>query len=662
MLRGSLLFVVIISLLGSSARGQPSLSHCSPGAVQPGQTTELTLLGAKLDDPLNIWTSFPAKVELLPGSEENKDQKVRKCKITLEANTVVSLGGIVVGTSAGASDVLLVMVDDLKSVSDSGKNHSTETAQAIEVPAAIDGVADGPQFDYYKFAAKAGQRVAIEVVAARMGSAMDPVVRLVDPDGKELALVDDDESIGADCRLAVRCERDGQYQLVIHDNQYRSGGRYRLRLGDFPLVTAAFPLGGRVGSTARIQFAGPGAEGAEPVFLRVPETDTAGGVPIAAKLPSGTSSAMAILAASRLPEMREAEPNDAQKVATALTLPCALNGILQQTGDRDYYTFAATKGQAFAFKAVSRSLGSPSLVFMRLLDANGKSLTETKVNDADEFSMTYTFPADGMYCLMAQDLLRRGGSEHAYRVEIEPNEGFTLSLKNDKNSKLKFNNVKATGAFALDVQIARRAYDGPIEFSLQAGGQQCWLVNPGAPAKSKAHKLIIAVAPDAQPGDLQVVRLVGQATVNGRNLASIVETKAIVRAKRPQLAYPPTWFDGLLTVAITGESEPFFATKLNSESIALAPDTGQGAFTVALERKNKEFKEGIVVTLEGLPTGFSYSVKQDKDNYNVTVNGPKGGTSAQYPIRVLSFAVFKGNGQILASEAVLRTGSANTGS
>ena len=660
------LFVATLLVLVQTVWGQPSVSHSTPSALQPGKTVELTLHGAKLDDPLSLWTSFPAKVELLPGNKDNKDQKSRKCKITLAAEVPTSLGGIVVGTAAGASDLLLVMIDDLPSVAEAGNNHTLETAQAIKVPAAIDGSADGSKFDFYKFNVKAGQRIAVEAVAARVGSSMDPVIRLLGPDNTELVLKDDDESFGADCRFAYTCKQDGEHRIEIHDNQYRSGGRYRLRLGDFPLVSVPFPLGGRLGSTARFEFVGPGAEKAVPVFLRVPETTTPGSVPIAAKFPSGASSSMAVLTTTRLPELREAEPNNGQKVATPLTLPCAVNGILQQASDRDYYTFPATKGQPFQFKARSRSLGSPSLLFMRLLDANGKTLAETKVNDTDEFLLSYTFKADGMYCLMVEDLLRRGGPEHAYRVEVDRNEGFTLSLKNDKDSKLKFMNGTTTGAFQLEVQIARRGYDGPIEFSLAGDCQKCELINPTAPAKSKTHKLIVAADPTAKPGDLQVVQLVGRADVNGREVSAIVETKAIVRAKRPQLAYPPAWSNGLLSVAIGAKAAPFFATKLDTQAVTFSAADGKAQFEVSLERKNKEFKEGIVLALDGLPAGFTYSVKQgkdkEKDKYSVTVKGPKDSGTAQYPFKILSFAELKGSGQVLVTEAVLQTGVANTGS
>ena len=48
---------------------QPALTSSTPAAVAPGKTIDLVLTGQKLDDPLQIWSSFPAKIELVPLAE-----------------------------------------------------------------------------------------------------------------------------------------------------------------------------------------------------------------------------------------------------------------------------------------------------------------------------------------------------------------------------------------------------------------------------------------------------------------------------------------------------------------------------------------------------------------------------------------------------------------
>jgi len=195
--------VIVVLLLVEQAFAQPAVSATSPSAVQPGQTIELTLQGAKLDGPLQVWTSFPAKVELVPGAADAKDQASRVCKVTIDATVSVGIGGLIVSSPAGVSDVALVLIDDLPSVADNGANHAIAQAQAVTIPAAIDGTADGTSFDFYKFTGKKDQRISLEVIGARVGSTLDSVVRLLGADGGELLLADDDASTGADSRLSL---------------------------------------------------------------------------------------------------------------------------------------------------------------------------------------------------------------------------------------------------------------------------------------------------------------------------------------------------------------------------------------------------------------------------------------------------------------------------
>ncbi|MCA9125008.1 MAG: PPC domain-containing protein [Planctomycetaceae bacterium] len=644
---------IVCLVLAQAVYAQPSVSYTLPSAVRPGQTTELTLHGAKLDDPLQIWTSFPAKVEIVPGAADAKDQKSRVCKVTIDSAVPVGIGGIVVGSPTGVSDVALVMIDDLASAADNGANHAIDKAQVVTIPAAIDGTADGTSFDFYKFVGKKDQRISLEVVAARVGTTLDSVVRLLRPDGSELMLVDDDESVGADSRLSLMLPADGDYFIELHDNQYRGGGRYRLRVGDFPLVSVPYPLGGRLGSTAQFHFAGPASEGAAPVVLRIPDEVTSGRLSVAAKFPSGTSSGLGTIVASSLPEATEAEPNDSAKVATPVTIPAAVNGHFHSEGDRDFYTFAAMKDQSLSFRAVSRSLGSPSLLYMRLFDGTDKQLAETKVDDNAEWTLNHKFPADGMYCLMVEDLLRRGGPPHAYRVEIEPTPGFSLAIKNDKDTRLQFNAPVNNGALALVVQCNRSGYDGAVDLSLENDSVGLRLLNPTIPAKAKEHRLLIAVPENATAGSLDPIRIVGTATVNDRPHTAVVETVTTLRAKRPQLTFPPEWMNGLVSVVVGGNLDSFYAVKPAAPIVAFDKASGQATIALNLERTNKDFKEAITVMVEDLPGGFSSTVKADKDTYNVTVTGPKDAADGTHAIRIVSYGEFKGQGMLAVNEIPL---------
>jgi hypothetical protein len=545
------------------------------------------------------------------------------------------------------------MVDDLPSVADNGQNHAAAQAQVLTLPIAIDGVCDGTAFDFFKFTGKKEQRVSVEVVAARLASTLDPVLRLLDSTGKELLLVDDDPSFGADCRFSLALPADGEYVLELRDNQFRGGGRYRMRIGDFPLVSAPYPLGGRFGSTMRFRFSGPVADAAAPVFLRLPDDGPSGRQSIGAKLPNGQSSGMATIVTSRLADIVETEPNSDWKVATLTSLPCAVNGTFQEARDRDYYQFAATKGQVMQFRAVSRSLGSPSYLVLRVLNADGGQVAESPINDSDETSVAFTFPADGMYGLLVEDLLGRGGPEYAYRVEIEPNEGFALTLKQDKDTRTKFSPPLNQGALAFTVTVARRAYDGPIQLSIDSTTPGYTLLNGVIPEKANEHRVIVRPPSGQTAGALHAIHLVGSATIQGRPYRVPMSTSPALKARWPQLSFPPAWLDGLMTASIAGELPAFYNVVSAANPVKFTRAQGTTQFNITLERKNAEFKDPITLMVEGLPTGFASSVKPDKDTYQITITGPKDAAPSRHNLRLAAYGEFKGSGQIVQLELPL---------
>jgi len=70
--------------------------------------------------------------------------------------------------------------------------------------------------DLYRFDGKAGQRVTIEVLAARYGSPLDALLTLYDVEGRILASCDDVAG-SPDPRLETTLPRDGGYILGVID-------------------------------------------------------------------------------------------------------------------------------------------------------------------------------------------------------------------------------------------------------------------------------------------------------------------------------------------------------------------------------------------------------------------------------------------------------------
>ena len=645
----------------ATAPGQPSLSHSSPAAVRPGVTVELTLHGEALRDPLRVWTSFPADVQLAPVSGDADKVKSRSCKITPDDDVPVGLGGIVVASPAGASDIHFVLIDDLAGVTDNGDNHSADQAQPIELPVAIDGVADGSQSDRYRFKGTKNQRVSVDVFAARLGTPLDPVVRLIGPDGREVRLADDDPSLGADARFSCRLPEGGEYRLTIHDNRYRSGGRYRLRIGDIPLVSATYPMGIRRGSTRRITFVGPAAEDVAEPILHVPADHAQRRYPLSGRRPGGEAAAPATIVVSQLPEITHREPDPTPAAANRVTVPVALNGRLKRDGDQDHFEFAAAKGQTLSFRSFSRSLGSPAVVFMRLLDDENRQLATSPADNPDEWSFDHKFAEKGIYRVAIEDLGRRGGPEYVYRIEIHPSLGFDLAVKPDQNTR--FHPPARQGAFVVSLQCNRRGYDGPVRLSLQPPTGDFELLNPTVPPGAKEHALVVAIAGNPEPGSVRPLRIVGRATRNRQSRAVVASNLAKRRANRPQMIYPPEWSDGLIFAAVGPRSEPFYAVEPSATEVRFERSGGRAEFTLQLHRNDPKFEASPTVTILNIPSGLKSEIEapEKATAIEVALVGPKDVASGEHPLRVITHGELEGRRIATVHEVMLRIPDSQAG-
>ena len=79
---------------------------------------------------------------------------------------------------AGLSNPFLFAVGQLPQVAETEDNSTFETAQAIPSPVVVEGQAAGNDVDYFKFAGKKGERIVVDAQCARIGSGVDPSIRL----------------------------------------------------------------------------------------------------------------------------------------------------------------------------------------------------------------------------------------------------------------------------------------------------------------------------------------------------------------------------------------------------------------------------------------------------------------------------------------------------
>ncbi|MBW3599154.1 MAG: PPC domain-containing protein, partial [Planctomycetes bacterium] len=350
----------------------------------------------------------------------------------------------------------------------------------------------------------------------------------------------------------------------------------------------------------------------------------------------------------------EAEPNDDPPAAPEVDLPAAFNGQFQQPGDVDHFRFAVKKGEKLIIRGLSRTLGSPAYLFLRVFDEKVASLAEAGAGNHVE-TLTFSAPADGVYRLTVAELLGAGGTSFAYRVEVEPEQPrFSLALKNDKNVQHKFL-TNADGAFALDVQADRQGYNGPIRLSLATPREGFQLRQDTIPAGGKETRLLVLVPPDVQEGELLTLRIVGEA-IEGEARAEL-STAALLKTKRPELPSVPSWMDGAIHAAVGSPPAPFFALTATEETVVFDREKREAKFALTLERKNKDYKQDPIVLVEGLPADATAALKKEgkdqDERLEITVAG-KDLPAGEHPFQILAFGEHGARGLKVAMTVKLK--------
>jgi Bacterial pre-peptidase C-terminal domain len=219
----------------------PRVIVALPLGIPAGKTTKVTLRGLKLDAATEV--RFPvvkatAKVvskgkATVPNMQEAKhvgDTQI-EVEVTLPADVPDGTAEFIVMTPAGESASHKLLVEKtIAVIAEKEPNNGFKQAQPITLPQAVDGaIGQNQDVDVFRFEGKAGQRVVIEVLAARYGSALDSFLSLHDADGKLLATCDDIEG-STDSRIEAMLPKDGAYFASIIDAHDTGGPAHVYRL------------------------------------------------------------------------------------------------------------------------------------------------------------------------------------------------------------------------------------------------------------------------------------------------------------------------------------------------------------------------------------------------------------------------------------------------
>jgi len=631
---------LIYCLLGMAplCAAPPVISHLRPTAATPGQTDEITLHGSNLAGPSSLWTSFSARYEFLPAeSESAKKGEQLTCRVTVARDQQIGIGAICVITAAGASNPMLIMLDDLATLPEASDNHDFENAQHLGVPFSVDGNCDKVQEDFFRFRARSGQPLSFDIVAARLGSKLDPVVRLLDAQNSELLSVDDTFGTGGDSRFLHTFTADGKYTLAIRDVRHGGGSdyHYRLRVGRFPLVTTAYPAGGKAGSVTSFEVIGAATAKLGTQQLELPKAARPGLISLGVNSPGDDASGWFLAEVEQLPECLEQEPNEEESQATPVDVPCVINGRLVESGDRDHFKFHAGQGQQVYCVAKTRELGSPCDLYMSLHKADGTRLAEA--SQQRETILDHTVPEEGDYILRIESLVRGGGPEHVYRVAVRSNPaGFSL------HPKQKEYTVPHGGTLAVGIDVKRAGYDGPIDLTVEGLGDGLTL--EGNKLEGGEGELKITLPTDLSSGERHMATIVGRAADKEHAIAVAADYRDLLAGAFPNAIGLPESLRKSTAVTIGPPFPPFFELAVAGNRAHFPQLVGAAGFAVDVARLNEEFKETINLSVEGLPAEITADIQPVEDGqkqYHVALAGPPDLELSTIPLRIIGTATFK---------------------
>ncbi|MCB9941725.1 MAG: hypothetical protein H6823_26100, partial [Planctomycetaceae bacterium] len=354
---------------------------------------------------------------------------------------------------------------------------AAEAEVEVKLPCTVNGQIASGEVNTYRFHARKGQQLVVSCAARELipfiadavPGWFQPVIAVLNSRGEELSY-NDDFGFKPDPTLLFEVPADGEYQVRVFDAIYR--GRedfvYRISIGESPLITGIFPLGGTEQVLSKLEWQGWNVAGAT---LRLDARDEAQGIQWVTVEKDGLISNRVPFLLSEQAGLSEGEPNDTLGDAQKVTLPAIFNGRIDSPGDWDVFEVAAAAGEKIVAEVMARRLDSHLDSVLKITDQSGKLIA---VNDdhtdvasglnthhADSYVM-FESPPDGRAFVHIGDTTRNGGEAFAYRLRIsQPQPDFELRVAPSGVA------VRGNAGTPLSVYAIRKdGYDGDIRIQL----------------------------------------------------------------------------------------------------------------------------------------------------------------------------------------------------
>jgi hypothetical protein len=573
--------------------GKPTLTNVSPRGLHLGVEQVLSLAGNDLAEA-TILTSNAALKPIVDAAASTATKVVFK----LQAPAGLGRGShdVWVKTAGGESAKLKLYADDLAPITTTAADFKIGLVQIAKLPASVWGtLTETGQHDAYRFTAKAGEELVLDLAVAQVGSvAKSPTLEIVDANHTVLAVNRGLDS-GSDPFLAWKAPADGDYHVLVSNTTMdgSAGHGYRLTIGVLPYVTAWSPLAAQVGKETRVTLIGHHLGDKATVTMKADKEGMVN-VPLDAKALRFRT--MPTLRVSALAQVSEVEGNDdlakAQLVNVPVQVSAALTGseaILASTdgrmpsllGDTDHFAFDAKKGQTWIIETLAAQAGSPADTKLEVLHPDGKPVARLLMQAVRDSYVNFRSVDANNPDIRLQNW-----------EEMELNE--FVWLNGDVMKIFRMPRGPDAGCFFYTSSAKRRAY---FDTSATAHSldEPCYIVEP----KAIGSKIVANGLPvftlnysNDDSGDRETgsdSRLTFTASADGRYVIRVTDTRGRSGGRSVYV----------LTVR---EPKPDFSVKLAGMNLTVMPGASVG-FSFRADRKDN-FDDPIQINLTGLPAGY----------------------------------------------------------
>lgn len=658
--------LAILAALNSAAWAQlpqVQLLAVSPAGGKQGTTVDLTVsAGSDLDGVNQLYFSHPGIKAVQKMSAQGvlpvaPEPLVNQFSVAIAQDVPPGVYDIRAIGTFGMSNPRSFVVGDLAEIKEQPGNNVQEKAMAVDLNAVINGTADGSNSDWYKFAAKAGQRILIDVWAERIDSRMDGTLALHDASGRQLQRSHDVNR--RDPFIDFTAPADGEYFLKVYDFVYGGGPEYfyRLTIGAQPHIDFIMPPAGLPGTKRIYTVYGRNLPGGAPaagesilgrplerlaVEIELPadkatERQAASlfakpadaeldGMEYRLKTAAGTSNPYFIGYASA-PIVMELEPNDDPAKAQTVSLPCEFVGQFGPYGDQDWLQFEAKAGQVYWVEVASQRLGlptDPAVLLQRVtkndkgeeqvadiqdLDDNGVNVGGVSFNTtSSDGAYRFAVPADGLYRALVRDLYQGSKSDprRLYRLAIRlEHPDFRLAAappfpSNNKTEARPWNPVLRRGdAARIDVMAFRR--DGFAgEIAVTAEGLPAGVTSqPVVIGVGQNSATLVLTASDQAPAFAGEIRIVGRAKIGDADVARTARPGTVLHAAKVNVSADARLARSLTLAVVATETAPFLVELGHGKTWEMSR-AGKLEIPVKVTRRG-EIKGNLTLTALGLP-------------------------------------------------------------